>query len=107
MYEDNLRRMMDLFRAALHADDLPVVIGQITDSGRADDGKVMDWADEVRDAQQRYTDSDACSTLVTVTNDLDYPADDDWHYDSDGYIRMGTAFAEAMAELEAACPPRN
>ncbi len=102
-YEANLRRMMDLFRAALGVDDLPVVIGQITDSGRADDGKVMDWSDEVREAQRRYTDSDACASLVTVTNEFEYPDDDAWHYTSDGYLRLGEAFADAVAELEESC----
>ena len=105
MYEQNLRRMMDLFRAALHTDDLPVVIGQITDSGRAEDGKVMDWADEVRAAQARFAETDLCASLVTETNDFNYPGNDVWHYDSDGYVRMGTAFAEAAAYLENTCPP--
>ena len=104
-YEENLARMMDLFRASLHADDLPVAIGQITDSGRADDGTVMDWADEVRDAQQRYTDGDACAALVTETNDFEYPDNDDWHYVSDAYIRLGTAFAESLFALSETCPP--
>ncbi|MEO0575556.1 MAG: sialate O-acetylesterase [Pseudomonadota bacterium] len=102
-YEANLSRMMDLFRAALGVDDLPVVIGQITDSGRADDGKVMDWSDDVRAAQQRYTSNDSCAALVTVTNEFEYPDSDDWHYSSDGYIRLGTAFADAVAALEASC----
>ena len=104
-YEANLRRMMDLFRAALGVDDLPVVIGQITDSGMADDGTVMDWADEVREAQELYTAKDVCAALVTVTNELEYPEDDGWHYTSEGYLRMGTAFADAVAGLEASCTP--
>ena len=104
-YEANLTRMMDLFRAALGVDDLPVVIGQITDSGMADDGTVMDWAGEVREAQRRYTTSDACAALVTVTNEFEYPDDDAWHYTSDGYIRMGLAFADAVTSLETDCPP--
>lgn len=104
-YESNLRRMMDLFRAALGTDDLPVVIGQITDSGMADDGTVMDWATEVRGAQRRYTDSDECAVLVTDTNDFEYPPDDAWHYTTDGYERLGIAFADAIVELESRCPP--
>ena len=104
-YEANLRRMMVLFRAALGVDDLPVVIGQITDSGMADDGTVMDWSDEVRRAQELYTAKDACAALVTVTNELDYPEDDGWHYTSEGYLRMGKAFADAVAGLESSCAP--
>ena len=102
-YESNLRRMMDLFRAALGVDDLPVVIGQITDSGNADDGKVMDWSDEVRAAQERYTEQDSCAALVTETNEFQYPDNDAWHYTTDGYLRMGTAFADAIVDLETHC----
>ncbi|MEO1034338.1 MAG: serine hydrolase [Pseudomonadota bacterium] len=102
-YQANLTRMMNLLRAALHADDLPVVIGQITDSGDAPDGKVMDWADEVRDAQRRYADSDSCAVLVTATNDLDYLDGDAWHYDSAGFVTLGEAFANAMQALELSC----
>ncbi len=102
-YESNLRRMMDLFRAALGVDDLPVVIGQITDSGRSEDGKVMDWSDDVREAQRRYTEGDDCAALVNATNDFDYPDDDEWHYDSESYARMGVAFADAVAALEQGC----
>ena len=102
-YEDNLRTLMELFRAALHADDLPVAIGQITDSGREADGKVMDWADTVREAQRRYTDQDPCAVLVTETNNLNYPEDDNWHYDSESYIRLGIAFADAIAQLADSC----
>ena len=40
-----------------------------------------------------------------MTNDLEYPDDDAWHYTSDGYLRLGTAFADAVAALEASCPP--
>ncbi|MEM9532193.1 MAG: serine hydrolase [Pseudomonadota bacterium] len=102
-YQGNLTRMMDLLRASLGKDDLPVVIGQITDSGRAEDGSIMDWAPEVRAAQRRYVDADACADLVTVTNELDYPADDDWHYTTEGYLRLGAAFAESVAKLEDTC----
>ena len=102
-YEANLTRMMHLFRAALGVDDLPVAIGLITDSGKADDGKVMDWSDEVRDAQRRFVDNDECATLVTTTDELEYPEGDAWHYTSAGYVRLGAAFADAIAALEQSC----
>ncbi len=79
----------DVFREAVY--DQLLEERQITDSGGADDGKVMDWSDEVREAQRRYADND--------------PDDDAWHYDSDGYIRMGIAFADAVADVETHCPP--
>ncbi|MDH3305303.1 MAG: sialate O-acetylesterase [Gammaproteobacteria bacterium] len=103
-YRANIERLMGLLRAALRVDDLPVVIGKITDSGMADDGSVMDYIATVQQAQQDYVDSDACAAYVTVTDGLAY-LDDGWHYDTDGFIRMGTAFAEAMIALEKGCAP--
>lgn len=105
-YEANLGRLMDLLRAAMRVDDLPVVIGKITDSGMADDGSVMDYIETVQQAQQDFVDSDPCAAYVTVTDDLPY-LDDGWHYDSEGFIRLGTAFAEAMIELRRTCAPSD
>lgn len=101
-YGANLARLMDLFRAAMRVDDLPVVIGKITDSGMAEDGTVMDYIGTVQEAQQAFVDDDECAAYVTVTEELGY-LNDGWHYDSDGFIRMGTAFAEAMIKLEEEC----
>jgi hypothetical protein len=103
-YRANIERLMSLLRAALRVDDLPLVIGKITDSGMAEDGTVMDYIGTVQQAQQDFVSSDECAAYVTITDDLGY-LDDGWHYDSDGFIRMGTAFAEAMIELEKKCAP--
>jgi hypothetical protein len=101
-YRANIDRLMDLLRAAMRVDDLPVVVGKITDSGMADDGSVMDYIEFVQQAQQDFVDDDGCASYVTVTDDLSY-LDDGWHYDSEGFIRLGTAFAEAMIELRKQC----
>jgi hypothetical protein len=101
-YEANLTRMMSLFRTALGAADLPVVIGKVTDSGMADDGSVMDYIETVQRAQRAFTDSDPCASLVTVTEELGYLSDA-WHYDTRGFLRLGAAFAEAAMELESTC----
>jgi hypothetical protein len=103
-YRANIERLMGLLRAALRFDDLPLVIGKVTDSGMSEDGTVMDYIETVQRAQQDFVNSDACAAYVTVTDDLAY-LDDGWHYDTDGFIRMGTAFAEAMIELENKCAP--
>ena len=100
-YEANLRRLMDLFRAALRVDDLPVVIGRISESGRDEDGIVWTHGDIVRAAQERYTRGDACAALVTHTDRYAYS--DPWHYDAAGFIDLGFRMAEAMADLEARC----
>ena len=101
-YRANIERLMGLVRAALRVDDLPLVIGKITDSGMSEDGTVMDYIDKVQQAQQEFVNNDTCAAYVTVTDDLNY-LDDGWHYDTDGFIRLGTAFAEAMIELELRC----
>ncbi|MDJ0750265.1 MAG: sialate O-acetylesterase [Woeseiaceae bacterium] len=101
-YRANLTRLMGLLRAAMRVDDLPVVIGRITDSGMAEDGTVMDYIGTVQDAQRAFVEADECAAYVTVTDDLGY-LDDAWHYDSDGFVRMGKAFAEAMMDLERTC----
>ena len=105
-YRANLERLMNLLRAALRVDDLPVVIGKITDSGMAADGSVMDYIGTVQQAQQAYVDDDACAAYVTVTDDLTHSSDA-WHYDTDGFVRLGTAFAETMKDLEQKCGPRD
>jgi len=101
-YGANLVRLMGLLRAAMRVDDLPVVIGKITDSGMADDGSVMDYIGTVQKAQQAFVDADECAAYVTVTEEFAY-LDDAWHYDSDGFVRLGTAFADATMDLERTC----
>jgi len=103
-YRANIERLMGLLRAALRVDDLPLAIGKITDSGMADDGTVMDYIETVQQAQQDFVRNDECAAYVTVTDNLAY-LDDGWHYDTDGFVRLGTAFAEAMMDLEQKCAP--
>ena len=98
-YESNLKRLMDLLRAALHTDDLPLVIGRISDSGQDTDGKVWDFGEIVRTAQQSFVDGDSAAALVTSTDDYGYS--DKWHYDSAGYLDLGREFAAAMSTARA------
>ncbi len=102
-YEANLKRMMDLLRAALRTDDLPVVIGRITDSGRADDGNVMDHIKIVQEAQRRFVEKDSWAAYSTVTDGQPYPEDDDWHYESQAYLAMGVDFARQLNGLDGQC----
>lgn len=97
-YEANLKRLMDLIRASLHRDDLPVVIGRISDSGKDEkDGKVWDFGDQVRAAQESFAGKDTAAAVVKSTDKYGYS--DPWHYDSAGYIDLGKEFAEAMMKL--------
>jgi hypothetical protein len=106
-YRDNLEGMMHLLRAALWTDDLPVVIGQIKDSGDTPETRIMTFSPEVIAAQNAYADSDPCAAIVSVTEAFQFPEDDPWHYLTPNYITLGEAFAEAVLGLEPACPPHD
>ena len=93
-YFDHLKRLMDLIRAALHADDLPVIIGKISDSGNDDNGKVWEYGELVQYAQEKYARTDGHAAIVRSTEDYAYS--DPWHYDSKGYLDLGKRFAEAV-----------
>lgn len=95
-YQANLKRLMDLIRAAFRADDIPVVIGQISYSKK----EPPSWkhGEIVRAAQAEYVKADAAAALVTTTDKYGYS--DPWHYDSAGYIDLGRQFANATADLE-------
>ena len=97
-YLFNLKRLMDLIRAALRVDDLPVVIGRISDSGKDENGKVWEYGDIVRRIQAFYVESDNNAALVKSTDNYQYS--DPWHYDSKGYIDLGEKFAEAVFRLQ-------
>jgi len=98
-YYFNLKRLMDLIRASFRIDDLPVVIGKISDSHKSTPGKLV-WAygDLVMYAQEKYVKTDQNAIIVRSTDKYGYS--DPWHYDSEGYIDLGTAFAEAIIKLQ-------
>lgn len=93
-YYDNLLRLMYLIRAALHKDDIPVVIGKISDSWNNANGKVYKYGEIVQYAQEKYVRTDRHAGIVRNTRYYKYS--DSWHYDSNGYIDLGEKFAEAI-----------
>ncbi len=96
-YYANLKRLMDLFRATLLVDDLPVVIGKISDSWDNEVGKVWPFGELVQYAQEKFVKEDSNAAIVRETRYYQYS--DTWHYDSAGYIDLGDKFAEAVFEL--------
>jgi hypothetical protein len=94
-YGNRLKRLMDLMRASLLANDLPVVIGSITDSGGED--VVWSYGTRVQVAQREFVERDGRAALVTSTSTYGYS--DPWHYDSPGYLDLGRRFAEEMVRL--------
>ncbi|MDQ8203536.1 sialate O-acetylesterase [Pelagicoccus sp. SDUM812003] len=98
-YAENLEQLVGLFRAALRDDDLPVVIGRISDSGQdPEDGLVWNFGNVVRHQQAAFCESDANAAFVTSTDGYAYS--DKWHYDSDGFVDLGEQFGKAMLELQ-------
>lgn len=93
-YYSNLKRLMDLIRASLHTDNLPVVLGKISDSWNDKDGKVWEYGELVQYAQEKYAKTDKNAAIVRSTRYYKYS--DPWHYDSNGYIDLGEKFAEAI-----------
>lgn len=97
-YYSNLKRLMDLIRASLLSDDLPVVLGKISDSwDDPRDGKVWDYGELVQYAQEKYARLDRRAAIVRTTRYYSYS--DTWHYDSNGYLDLGKEFAEALYRL--------
>lgn len=98
-YNSNLKRLMDLIRAAFLDDDLAVVIGKISDSGDGENGKVWRYGELVQHAQEEYVRNDKKAAIVRDT--MKYQYSDPYHYDSEGYLDLGTKFAEAIFLLNA------
>ena len=98
-YYSNLKRLMDLIRASLRVDDLPVVIGKISDSWDNELGKVWTHGEMVQYAQEQFVRKDKHAAIVRSTRYYKYS--DRWHYDSAGYIDFGEKMAEAVYSLAA------
>ena len=93
-YYDNLKRLMGLIRASFRVDDMPVVIGKISDSGKDNNGKTWEYGELIQYAQEKYVKIDKKAAIVRST--MYYNYSDPWHYDSNGYIDLGIKFAEAI-----------
>lgn len=93
-YYENLKRLMNLVRAALHKDDLPIVIGKISDSGNTERGKVYSYSELVQYAQEKFARTDQNVAITRSTQHYSYS--DAYHYDSRGYIDLGEKFAKAI-----------
>lgn len=96
-YENNLKYLMNMIRAALRSDDLPVVIGQISDSKKDADGTFFDYGNIVRYAQKCFVEKDSNAALLTITEEFGYI--DVAHYRSIDYVKLGVGFADKMREL--------
>lgn len=105
-YFSNLTHLMGLLRAALRKDDIPVVIGKITDSEQGSED-IMPFIHQVHRAQQQFVAQDPCAAYMTKSSAYPYSPDDAWHYTSEGYVRMGEDFANALVPLLADCATKT
>ncbi|GLB49199.1 sialate O-acetylesterase [Neptunitalea lumnitzerae] len=96
-YYGNLKNLMGLLRASMLSNDLPVVIGKISDSWNSDTGKVWTYGELVQYAQEKFARTDGNAAIVRTTRYYKYS--DTWHYDTEGYIDFGKQFAFKMLEL--------
>lgn len=93
-YYANLKRLMELMRAAFRNNDLPVVIGKISDSGDDTDGKVWGFGELVQYGQEKFAATQSKASIVRTTSSYKYS--DKYHYDNEGYIDLGKQFANAI-----------
>lgn len=102
-YGANLKRLMDLLRAALLTDDLPVVLGKINRSNLPGYEDQMPFIETVQKAHLEYSKTDKCAAYATDSENYKFIPTDGWHYDSEGFIKMGKAFAREMIKLNKKC----
>nr|WP_302850488.1 sialate O-acetylesterase [Chryseobacterium sp. SSA4.19] len=97
-YYGHLKILMNQMRAALLTDDLPVVIGKISDSGKDASGRVWKMGELVQYAQEKFVKTDKNASIVRSTKNYGY-GNDPWHYNSEGYIDLGEKFADEVFRL--------
>lgn len=93
-YYSNLKRLMELMRAAFRNNDLPIVIGKISDSGDDVDGKIWAYGELVQYGQEKFAAMEPHVSIVRTTSTYKYT--DKYHYKSDGYIDLGKEFAKSI-----------
>ncbi len=101
-YFNNLTRLMGLLRAALRKDDIPVILGKITDSELGEDD-IMPYIKRIHLAQQQFVEQDICAGYMTQSDTYPYSEKDVWHYLSEGFVRMGEDFAKVYVKLASKC----
>ncbi len=98
-YYDNLKKLIGHMRAAFWNDNLPVVIGKISDSWQSRNGKVWKYGELVQHGQEKFVRKDEHAAIVRQTRYYKYS--DAAHYNSEAYIDLGERFAQAIFDLNA------
>lgn len=93
-YFSNLKRLMELMRASFRNNDLPIVIGKISDSGDIEGGKVWKFGELVQYNQEKFAATQSNASIVRTTKSYKYS--DRYHYDNYGFIDLGKQFASQI-----------
>jgi hypothetical protein len=81
-------------RATFRNNDLPIVIGKISDSGDDEDGRVWNFGELVQYGQEKFAATQPNAAIVRTTNSYKYS--DRYHYDNNGFIDLGKQFASKI-----------
>lgn len=96
-YEAKLGKVVDSMRTLTGKPDLPVVICQISATGKLEKGPALPMASIVQKAQASYVKKDSHAALIKTPSNHKRP--DPWHFDSRTYLELGRRFAEAVDRL--------
>ncbi|RYZ89090.1 MAG: hypothetical protein EOP06_09850, partial [Proteobacteria bacterium] len=71
-YYGNLKQLVGYMRAAFRDENLPVVVGKISDSGRNDEKRIWKYGELVQYAQEKFVRFDGNAAIVRSTSGYNY-----------------------------------
>jgi hypothetical protein len=89
---------MRAFRTVFQDENLPIVIGSISDSKADEKKKTWKYGAIVQKAQAEFAMEDEHAALVKSTSGYTYS--DKYHYGTKGYMALGKEFARAVYQLQ-------
>ena len=95
-YHANLSHLLGEVRRTLGKDDLDVAIGRVSPSQLPE--HFWKHLDRIRAAQTHFAREDENTVLITSSDG--YGFSDFWHFNAAGYIDLGKAFGNGLADLE-------
>ena len=95
-YQANLSHLLGEVRRTLGKDDLDVAIGRVSPSQLPE--HFWKHLDRIRAAQTHFAREDENTVLITSSDG--YGFSDFWHFNAAGYIDLGKAFGNGLADLE-------
>ena len=100
-YEENLKRLIARFRLDTDSPDLPFVFGQINSTY----GRFKEGPDMVREVMIDVANADENAAIILTTTNRSWPDfpkhSDNVHYNTEGQMRWGRAFAKELVALRA------